>query len=122
MIIVSVDCDPTLECPNKKLVINLAKSVLNKYETPNGNISFIFGSDESAVAIQVIDHKPESLVFSFVDKKSEAWITPGLATDDVLKQLLRVFSIYGKAGCTSPAKLVLIDQSTEDSSRMSDGI
>ena len=46
MIIVSVDCDPTLECPNKKLVINLAKSVLNKYETPNGNISFIFGSDE----------------------------------------------------------------------------
>ena len=46
MIIVSVDCDPTLECPNKKLVINLAKSVLNKYETPGGNISFIFGSDE----------------------------------------------------------------------------
>ena len=30
----------------KKLVINLAKSVLNKYETPSGNISFIFGSDE----------------------------------------------------------------------------
>ena len=46
MIIVSVDCDPTLECPNKKLVINLAKSVFNKYETPGGNISFIFVSDE----------------------------------------------------------------------------
>jgi len=46
MIIVSVDCDPALECPNKKLVINLAKSVLNKYKAPSGNISFIFGSDE----------------------------------------------------------------------------
>ena len=46
MIIVSVDCDPTLECPSKKFVINLAKSVLNKYETLGGNISFIFGSDE----------------------------------------------------------------------------
>ena len=46
MIIVSVDCDQALECHNKKLVINLAESVLNKYETPGGNISFIFGSDE----------------------------------------------------------------------------
>jgi rRNA maturation RNase YbeY len=46
MINVSVDCDPTLECPNKKLVIKLVKSILNKYEIGVGNISIIFGSDE----------------------------------------------------------------------------
>jgi len=86
----------------------------------NSDIRIIFGSDESALAIQAIDHKPESLVFSFVDKKSEAWISPGQATDDALKQLLRVFSIYGKAGCTSPAKLVLIDQSTEEAVKLRD--
>ena len=46
MINVSVDCDPTLECPNKKLVINLVKSILNKNEIGVANISIIFGSDE----------------------------------------------------------------------------
>jgi probable rRNA maturation factor len=46
MINVSVDCDPTLECPNKKLVINLVKSILNKNEIDVANISIIFGSDE----------------------------------------------------------------------------
>ena len=46
MIIISVDCDPTLECPNKKLVINLVKSILNKNEIGVANISIIFGSDE----------------------------------------------------------------------------
>ena len=46
MINISVDCDPELDCPNEKMVTDFASSVLNNHETPGGEVTFIFGSDE----------------------------------------------------------------------------
>ena len=46
MIDISVDCDPALDCPNEKMVTDFASSVLNNHETPGGEVTFIFGSDE----------------------------------------------------------------------------
>ncbi len=46
MINISVDCDPVLDSPNEKMVTDFASSVLNNHETPGGEVTFIFGSDE----------------------------------------------------------------------------
>jgi rRNA maturation RNase YbeY len=71
MIIISVDCDPALECPNKKVVSDLAKSVLKDKETSDGNISFIFGSDEllSNLKIEYFhkDHLTDVIAFRLND-------------------------------------------------------
>ena len=69
----------------------------------------VFGSDAAAQAIHDLPHPIESIGFSFVDRRSEAWIEKGALNDGLLKDLLRVFAIYGQAGCTSPQRIVLLE-------------
>jgi hypothetical protein len=72
-------------------------------------IRIVFGSDAAARSIDDLPHLIESLGFSFVDRRSEAWVQEAALTDEVLIDLLRVFAIYGQAGCTSPKRVVLLD-------------
>ncbi len=73
-------------------------------------VRVVFGSDEAAQRIHALPHPVGSVGFSFSDRRSEVWLEPEAVSDDVLVSLIRVFMIYGQAGCTSPARVVLIDQ------------
>jgi hypothetical protein len=73
------------------------------------DVRIVFGSDESAAAIHGGAPPLRGAGFSFIDRQSQAWIEVGAATDEVLSNLIRVFAIYGQAGCTSPRRVVLLD-------------
>ena len=79
--------------------------------TSNARVRVIFGSDAAAVAIHHMPHPLESLGFSFVDRQSEAWLEQGALNERVLTTLIKVFAIYGQAGCTSPKRVILLDGS-----------
>lgn len=83
-------------------------------------IRIIFGSDASAVAIHALPHPLESIGFSFVDRRSEAWVQESMLHDDQLLTLLRVFSVYGQTACTSPRRVVLLDQDIKSAQRLRD--
>jgi hypothetical protein len=72
-------------------------------------VRIVFGSDAAARAVDSLGHRPDAPLFSFIDRSSEAWIGSGEATDAVLSDLIKVFAIYGKAGCTSPRRLILLN-------------
>ena len=77
-------------------------------------VRVVFGSDASARAIDSLPHPADSIGFSFIDRQSEAWIEAGAATDSTLEVLIRVLAVYGRAGCTSPQKVVVPGGSRED--------
>ena len=79
--------------------------------TNDAKIRIIFGSDAAAEAIHQLLHPLESLGFSFVDRESEAWLEQGALNRQVLTSLIKVFAIYGQAGCTSPKRVILLDGS-----------
>ena len=79
--------------------------------TKDARIRIIFGSDAAAEAIHQLPHPLESLGFSFVDRESEAWLEQGALNEQVLTTLIKVFAIYGQAGCTSPKRVILLDGS-----------
>ncbi len=74
----------------------------------------VFGSDAAAAAIHGLPHPLESIGLSFVDRRSEAWIERAALRDDVLRDLLKVFAVYGQAGCTSPRRVILLDGSPDE--------
>jgi hypothetical protein len=74
----------------------------------------VFGSDDAAQAVCALPHRPECRTFAFGDHRSEAWVDPALMGDAETLILGRVFAIYGRAGCTSPSRVVLIDGMLED--------
>jgi hypothetical protein len=71
-------------------------------------VRIVFGGDDAAQAIHALGHPVESVPLSFVDKRSEAWVEPAALDDEGLRNILRVFAIYGQAGCTSPSRVVLL--------------
>jgi hypothetical protein len=75
----------------------------------SAEVRIVFGGDAAARAVDSLDHRPDTPLFSFIDRSSEAWIGGGEATDAVLSDLIKVFAIYGKAGCTSPQRLILLN-------------
>jgi hypothetical protein len=79
--------------------------------TSNAQIRVIFGSDAAAEAIHHLPHPVESLGFSFVNRQSEAWLEQGALNEQVLTTLIKVFAIYGQAGCTSPKRVILVNGS-----------
>ena len=46
MIRVSSDCDPSLDMPSMSVLETIVTSVLNGKSIDDGDISFIFGTDE----------------------------------------------------------------------------
>jgi hypothetical protein len=73
------------------------------------DVRIVFGSDEAAATIHAAAPPLRGSGFSFNDRQSQAWIECGADTSEVLGHLIRVFAIYGQAGCTSPRRVVLID-------------
>lgn len=84
------------------------------------DLRLLFGSNAAAAALEKLSHPLESLPVYFVDRRSEAWLTTTDTTDEILRDLLRVFAIYGQAGCTSPSRVVLLDASLADAVRVRD--
>ena len=72
------------------------------------DVRVAFGSDAAVKAVESSPHKPTSRFLGFGDMYSEAWLA-GAVGDDVLDTLIKVFAIYGQAGCTSPRRVVLLD-------------
>lgn len=84
------------------------------------DLRIVFGSDAAAATLHALPHPLESQGFSFVDRRSEAWLEAGAVDDDTVAQLLRVFAIYGQAGCTSPRRVVLLDADLAEAERFRD--
>ncbi len=72
------------------------------------DVRIVFGSDQAARAIEALPHSPDSLGIYFTDRVSEAWVQPRALTDEVVSTLARVFAVYGRRGCTSPARVVIL--------------
>jgi len=82
-------------------------------------VRVMFGADASLVAIDSLQHPLESRSFPFATRRSEAWIEAGKALDEAtLTTLIRVFAIYGQAGCTAPARVRLLGADLNEAHRM----
>jgi hypothetical protein len=82
-----------------------------------------FGSDEALRAIEALPHPLGSVFVPFGHRVSEAWISPArIAEDAVVDDLIRVFAIYGQAGCTSPSRVVVLDGTPADARRLRDRV
>jgi hypothetical protein len=75
----------------------------------DAQVRIVFGSDAAAEGVETLPHPIHSLSIPFTDKSSQAWIDVDAVTDDVLESLIKVFLIYGQAGCTSPSRVALLD-------------
>jgi hypothetical protein len=73
------------------------------------DVRIVFGSEAAGAAIHGAAPPLKGIGFSFLDRQSQAWIEPEAATDEILGALIRIFAIYGQAGCTSPRRVVLVD-------------
>ncbi|WP_304511586.1 acyl-CoA reductase [Desulfobacula sp.] len=88
----------------------------------NANIRIIFGSDEAAANINSIKHPIESIGFNFINRKSEVWIEKNALNESSIDTLIKVFAIYGQAGCTSPGKVTIVDGDQNDVKYLKDRI
>ncbi|WP_171097570.1 acyl-CoA reductase [Ruegeria sp. HKCCD7255] len=99
---------------------NLTVEQFDRHDPRNADWSsaadarIFFGSDAAALSVESLPHKPGTPFFAFADHSSLVWADPAALDDAALTTLLRVFRIYGKAGCTSPQSLVLIDAEPKD--------
>ncbi len=82
----------------------------NREWAAQARLRILFGSDQAADAIEKLPHPANSHGLYFTDRKSEAWVSKeSVQNDDSLLSLVKVFQIYGQAGCTSPKRVVLLD-------------
>jgi hypothetical protein len=88
----------------------------------HSQIRVVFGSDAAAESIHQLPHPLESLGFSFVDRQSEAWLEQEAVNELTLGTLIKVFAIYGQAGCTSPKRVILLDGSEDAVRRLRDDL
>jgi hypothetical protein len=79
-----------------------------------------FGSDEAVSAVQDLPHDPHAPFYGFGDRRSEAWLDVASASEKDLRALVRAFAIFGRAGCTSPSRAVLIGGTSADADRLRD--
>ena len=80
----------------------------------------IFGSDAAAASIEALPHPQGSTGFAFIDRRSEAWVERELLSDELVDVLIKVFAIYGQAGCTSPRRVVVLDGTKGDALELRD--
>lgn len=94
----------------------------NKEMAASAQVRIVFGSDLAAEAIHALPHPIESTGFSFVNRRSEAWIGKGALNEGLLRDLIKVFAIYGQAGCTSPQRVVMLGATVEEAISVRDQI
>jgi hypothetical protein len=83
-------------------------------------VRIAFGSDAGVAGVERLEHPAGSYGFAFADRRSEAWIEPGRDDEATLRALVRVFAIFGQAGCTSPRRVVLVGGSDDDARALAD--
>jgi hypothetical protein len=86
------------------------------------DIRIVFGSDASAAAVEALPHRSDGVFIPFVDHRSEAWIEAGRINRETIETLIKVFNVYGRTGCTSPARVVLLDGSRESAEAFRDAL
>ena len=86
----------------------------NREMAAGSKIRIVFGSDETVMAIDTMPHPADSIGIHFMDRQSEAWVDKGALGDQAVETLIKVFAIYGQAGCTSPRKVVIIGGDRDD--------
>jgi hypothetical protein len=80
----------------------------------NASVRIAFGSDAAMAAIHALPHPADSIGISFGDHRSEAWVEAGALDDAAVMTLMKVFAIYGQAGCTSPRRVAMLGGSEAD--------
>jgi len=88
----------------------------------NADCRIVFGSNEAMEAVAGLPHRADSSICTFSDRRSEAWVEPARVDDAVVETLIKVFAIYGQAGCTSPSRVVLLDGALADARQLRDRI
>ncbi len=86
----------------------------NRSMAAEASVRVVFGSDRAMTEVDALPHPVESTAFGFSDRQSEAWVQRERTDDDVLATLIRVFTIYGQAGCTAPRRVVVLDGSLDE--------
>lgn len=94
----------------------------NSEMASRARVRIIFGSDESARSVHSLPHPESSIGFSFVDRRSEAWLEKDAITEETLRTLIKVFAIYGNTGCTSPRRVILLDSTPDDALTFRDNL
>jgi hypothetical protein len=84
------------------------------------DVRVVFGSDAAAAAIHGSANPLKGRGFSFVDRQSQVWMEPDAVSDQILRNLIQVFAIYGQAGCTSPRRVVMLNGSSRDAVELRD--
>lgn len=90
----------------------------NEEMSKGADVRIFFGSDAAAKSIQKLKRQIHTLDFFFTDKQSELWMHPSNIDDDMIVDLIKVFAVYGQAGCTSPKCVYLIDGCEKDAVRI----
>ena len=75
------------------------------------DVVIVFGSD-AAVAAAAEAMRPGATLIPFGDRRSEAWLSKEVS-DSELVDLIKVFAIYGQAGCTSPSRVVVLGDDSD---------
>ena len=92
----------------------------NREMAQDAAVRIVFGTDETARAIAALPHPVGSSLFAFADRRSVAWLEPAQLTDETLVTLIKVFTIYGQMGCTSPSQVILLDGRAEHARKTRD--
>jgi hypothetical protein len=85
-------------------------------------VRVVFGSDAAVSAVHALPHPPDSVAISFGNHRSEAWVEKEALTDDRVMTLIRVFAIYGQAGCTSPRRVVVLGGTNDDARALQESL
>jgi len=94
----------------------------NQEMAATADIRIVFGSNQTAIAIDSMTHPIGSVGIYFIDKQSEAWVEKEALDDQAIESLIKIFAIYGQAGCTSPRKVVIIGGNKIDTVELKDKI
>ena len=78
------------------------------------DVKLVFGSDAGCAAVDALPTTEHAQTFLFSDKTSRMWCTAQHMDDTAIDTLIRVFSIYGTAGCTSPRVVTILDGTEQD--------
>ena len=86
------------------------------------DVRIAFGSDQAVKSILELDHPLGSTGIAFADRQSEAWIENDALSDALLSDLIKVFAIYGQAGCTSPRRAVILGATSTEATAVRDRV
>ncbi len=90
------------------------ESELNRKWSEWADVRIVFGSDMGCKSISDLPCSEETRTYLFSNKVSQIWCTNDDMDSSQIETLIKVFSIYGTAGCTSPRIVKIIDGSIED--------